>query len=117
VTGTGAGVGAGAVLVLVAGCSPFECGLCDDHSILLQVTRDHIIEQWQHPEAATFSRKLGSGYPGDPITKKWIGESSDPTFGFPSAFIPVLCSFLISMGVSASLLIGWFEFSNSAFVS
>ena len=31
-----------------------------------------------------FGRTFGCGYPGDAITKKWLRDSFDPVFGFPS---------------------------------
>eukprot|EP00768_Dysnectes_brevis_P006255 gnl/Dysnectes_brevis/4852_a6722_553.p1 GENE.gnl/Dysnectes_brevis/4852_a6722_553~~gnl/Dysnectes_brevis/4852_a6722_553.p1 ORF type:complete len:261 (+),score=28.59 gnl/Dysnectes_brevis/4852_a6722_553:34-783(+) len=43
-------------------------------SIAAKVTRDRLV----HSNAA-----LGSGYPGDPVTKKWIRKNIDPIFGFP----------------------------------
>ena len=31
-----------------------------------------------------FNRAFGCGYPSDPSTKKWLKDSFDPNFGFPS---------------------------------
>lgn len=27
---------------------------------------------------------MGSGYPGDPLTKAWLGDNMEPVFGYPS---------------------------------
>lgn len=58
--------------------------ICSAASICAKVTRDQVIEQWRHLELVNLSKQIGSGYPGDPITKKWIGTATDPIFGFPS---------------------------------
>lgn len=58
--------------------------ICSAASICAKVTRDQIIEQWGHVELVKLSKQIGSGYPGDPITKKWIAAATDPVFGFPS---------------------------------
>ena len=29
-------------------------------------------------------RNWGSGYPADPVTKKWLQNNFDPVFGFPN---------------------------------
>ena len=74
-------------------------------SIAAKVTRDLNLDQWQfaeerprpngHSGAATLhrsddahslrcSRRLGSGYPGDPLTKVWLQNHIDAVFGYPS---------------------------------
>ncbi|KNC52614.1 ribonuclease HII [Thecamonas trahens ATCC 50062] len=59
-------------------------------SICAKVARDLIVENWVFAEPALnaegsgVSRVFGSGYPGDPNTKKWLAGSIDPVFGFPS---------------------------------
>ncbi|KDQ59233.1 hypothetical protein JAAARDRAFT_656427 [Jaapia argillacea MUCL 33604] len=67
-------------------------------SIAAKVTRDAWIDGWVFEEDALTSRtihsddidsttlgeKLGSGYPGDPNTVKWLSNTLEPTFGFPS---------------------------------
>ena len=50
----------------------------------VQVTRDRIVRHWQVQETGIkISRQFGSGYPGDPTTKKWLRDHFDPIFGFP----------------------------------
>lgn len=60
--------------------------ICSAASICAKVTRDQVIEQWRHIESVKCATgaSLGSGYPGDPITKKWIATALDNVFGFPS---------------------------------
>jgi ribonuclease H2 subunit A len=45
-----------------------------------------------------FDRNFGSGYPSDPITKKWLLGNVDYVFGFPSIvrFSWKTCSQLLS---------------------
>ena len=64
--------------------------ICSAASICAKVTRDQIIEQWGHVELVKLSKQIGSGYPGDPITKKWIAAATDPVFGFPSTCLLLL---------------------------
>jgi ribonuclease H2 subunit A len=52
-------------------------------SIAAKVTRDNIIQNWKFIEGK-ISNKLGSGYPGDPNTKKWLTKNCDKIFGFPN---------------------------------
>ncbi len=54
-------------------------------SICAKVTRDRVLAEWQFEERnLEASRVFGSGYPGDPKTKQWLKQHSDPVFGFPS---------------------------------
>ncbi|KAG7212073.1 hypothetical protein KM043_012427 [Ampulex compressa] len=51
-------------------------------SICAKVSRDHAIRAWQFREG-TIEAEYGSGYPNDPLTKKWLSSNVDPVFGFP----------------------------------
>lgn len=67
-------------------------------SIVAKTTRDKHIRTWIFPEqerskdfqpsesnqAVQFYAHTGSGYPSDPTTKKWMAESVDKLFGFPT---------------------------------
>ncbi|KAI8807983.1 ribonuclease HII [Cladochytrium replicatum] len=56
-------------------------------SIFAKVTRDALLQNWKFIEPsldASASKEFGSGYPGDPATKKWLNDHIDPVFGFPS---------------------------------
>ena len=57
-------------------------------SICAKVTRDHILKNWEfeehHTHSDSYSREFGCGYPGDSITKKWLRDHCDQTYGFPS---------------------------------
>ncbi|XP_032516615.2 ribonuclease H2 subunit A [Danaus plexippus] len=53
-------------------------------SIVAKVTRDHALKVWEFPEGLEINHKdFGSGYPGDPLTKKFIREQIDRIFGYP----------------------------------
>ncbi|KAJ3005877.1 UNVERIFIED_CONTAM: Ribonuclease H2 subunit A [Siphonaria sp. JEL0065] len=56
-------------------------------SIFAKVIRDCVMKNWVFSEAGVpekpFTRVFGSGYPGDPNTKKWLKQNMDPVFGFP----------------------------------
>ncbi|XP_037958743.1 ribonuclease H2 subunit A [Teleopsis dalmanni] len=53
-------------------------------SICAKVTRDHALKVWKFPEGIKIpDNKFGSGYPGDPVTKRFLAENTDPVFGFP----------------------------------
>ncbi|CAH0559034.1 unnamed protein product [Brassicogethes aeneus] len=53
-------------------------------SICAKVTRDHALQVWKFQEGLELSHKeFGSGYPGDPLTKKFLVDNCDPVFGFP----------------------------------
>lgn len=53
-------------------------------SIAAKVSRDHALKVWKFPEGLQLKQDdFGSGYPGDPTTKKFLQENIDPVFGFP----------------------------------
>jgi len=52
-------------------------------SICAKVARDHALRDWVFPEGDSITGPWGSGYPGDPVTKKFLQEQLDPVFGFP----------------------------------
>ncbi|XP_047522406.1 ribonuclease H2 subunit A isoform X1 [Pieris napi] len=53
-------------------------------SIVAKVTRDHALKVWQFREGLDLDyTQFGSGYPGDPLTKKFIRDQIDPVFGYP----------------------------------
>lgn len=51
-------------------------------SICAKVCRDHAIRAWQFLEGNN-ETEYGSGYPNDPVTKKWLAANVDEVFGFP----------------------------------
>lgn len=51
-------------------------------SICAKVSRDHAIRAWQFREGR-IETNYGSGYPNDPVTKKWLSGNIDPVFGLP----------------------------------
>jgi len=53
-------------------------------SICAKVARDRVLSEWTLDEADSTEEKWGSGYPGDPVTKKFLQTSFHPVFGFPS---------------------------------
>ncbi|KAH9488033.1 Ribonuclease H2 subunit A [Bulinus truncatus] len=54
-------------------------------SICAKVARDQAVKNWKFVEKISLSNPdYGSGYPGDPKTKKFLEESFDKVFGFPS---------------------------------
>lgn len=54
-------------------------------SICAKVLRDTTLKEWQFIEKdIEISSDFGSGYPGDPATKRWLQESLDQLFGYPS---------------------------------
>ncbi|CAH0752666.1 unnamed protein product [Diatraea saccharalis] len=53
-------------------------------SIVAKVTRDHSLKVWKFQEGLEMSyTEFGSGYPGDPLTKKFIRDQIDKIFGYP----------------------------------
>lgn len=52
-------------------------------SIVAKTTRDRALSKWKCTQAKGVSDAKGSGYPGDPATKRWLRENLDPVFGFP----------------------------------
>jgi len=59
-------------------------------SICAKVARDKAISDWIFPEAIekcnsiNFTKKWGSGYPGDAVTKQFLRDNMDPVFGYPT---------------------------------
>lgn len=55
-------------------------------SVAAKVTRDRLLRTWKFCErdVKVPSDGYGSGYPGDPSTKKFLLESIDPVFGYSS---------------------------------
>eukprot|EP01105_Mastigella_eilhardi_P005471 TRINITY_DN17170_c0_g1_i1.p1 TRINITY_DN17170_c0_g1~~TRINITY_DN17170_c0_g1_i1.p1 ORF type:complete len:289 (-),score=58.17 TRINITY_DN17170_c0_g1_i1:95-961(-) len=54
-------------------------------SICAKVLRDKTMHDWQFKEKNyEGSRAMGSGYPADPDTQKWLKSNIDPVFGYPS---------------------------------
>ncbi|XP_052869526.1 ribonuclease H2 subunit A [Anopheles cruzii] len=52
-------------------------------SIAAKVTRDHALKVWQFRERENEAQNsFGSGYPGDPVTKRFLGDI-DLVFGYP----------------------------------
>jgi len=52
-------------------------------SICAKVARDHALRDWKFPEGGDIQGPWGSGYPGDPVTKKFLQDTFHPIFGFP----------------------------------
>ncbi|CAK1585381.1 unnamed protein product [Parnassius mnemosyne] len=53
-------------------------------SIVAKVTRDHALKVWSFKEGLDMDHTgFGSGYPGDPLTKKFIRDQVDNVFGYP----------------------------------
>lgn len=58
-------------------------------SICAKVARDKCLKDWtfsesQGDEGIEISKEWGSGYPADPVTKKFLRDNLDEVFGFPS---------------------------------
>jgi len=51
-------------------------------SICAKVTRDHALRNWKFIGNKMSVDKLGSGYPADPNTKKYLNDIINPVFGF-----------------------------------
>ncbi|XP_029655818.1 ribonuclease H2 subunit A [Octopus sinensis] len=53
-------------------------------SIFAKVARDRILKDWDFVEGIDVSAaECGSGYPNDPLTKKFLRHHMDKVFGFP----------------------------------
>lgn len=55
-------------------------------SVCAKVMRDRIVRNWKYVEGDKLhleAYELGSGYPADPGTKKFLSDCIDPVFGFP----------------------------------
>lgn len=50
-------------------------------SICAKVTRDTLLKNWIFRENCT-NKEYGSGYPGDPLTKKFLDSNLNNVFGF-----------------------------------
>ena len=50
-------------------------------SICAKVTRDSVLKNWKFLEDCK-NTDFGSGYPGDPVTKKFLDDNLDSVFGF-----------------------------------
>lgn len=56
-------------------------------SVCAKVMRDRIVNKWRFIESPSLhldAFQLGSGYPADPETKKFLERCVDPVFGFPT---------------------------------
>ncbi|KYQ88421.1 ribonuclease H2 subunit A [Tieghemostelium lacteum] len=58
-------------------------------SICAKVIRDSLVknttfDQLNLSESETPNLEFGSGYPSDPVTKKWLTDNGDKIFGFPN---------------------------------
>ena len=54
-------------------------------SVCAKVMRDRVVKNWKYAESASLhldTFNIGSGYPADPETKKFLERSIDPIFGF-----------------------------------
>ena len=52
-------------------------------SICAKVARDRALKNWSFLEGDDIQGPWGSGYPADPVTKKFLQEQIHPIFGFP----------------------------------
>ncbi|KAL7063261.1 hypothetical protein AAHC03_0617 [Spirometra sp. Aus1] len=54
-------------------------------SIFAKVTRDRLLARWPKAGRGVIppNTPIGSGYPGDPLTKQYLRMCMDPIFGFP----------------------------------
>lgn len=50
-------------------------------SICAKVTRDYLLKNWKFSENIEFT-EYGSGYPGDPLVRKFLNAYIDEVFGF-----------------------------------
>ncbi|TPX68281.1 hypothetical protein CcCBS67573_g07239 [Chytriomyces confervae] len=79
-------------------------------SIFAKVIRDSFVKNWVFSEAGVpenpFSRVFGSGYPGDPNTRKWLRENMDPVFGYPD-LIRFSWSTTVKMLEKAAAKVNW----------
>ena len=56
-------------------------------SVCAKVVRDRIVQNWKYAECPSLhldAFTLGSGYPADPETKRFLEDSLDPVFGYPT---------------------------------
>ncbi|GAU98366.1 hypothetical protein RvY_09521 [Ramazzottius varieornatus] len=54
-------------------------------SVVAKVCRDQALKEWRFKEGSRFPAEVayGSGYPGDPATKRFLEDYCDPVFGYP----------------------------------
>lgn len=77
-------------------------------SIFAKVARDDIIEK--------FGKDIGSGYPSDPNTTRWIEKNKDPVFGFKSNLVRFSWS-TISKIINDKVLVEWSDDEDDERVS
>lgn len=70
------------VFVTAKGDAKFKC--VGAASIQAKIRRDSELRDFQFAESNVTDREFGCGYPGDETTKRWLENSFDPVFGFPS---------------------------------
>jgi ribonuclease H2 subunit A len=51
-------------------------------SICAKVTRDRLLKDWRFNETSIPVKEFGSGYPADPVTKKFLDTNINKVFGF-----------------------------------
>lgn len=59
-------------------------------SVVAKVTRDLNLEWYNKNHSALQGHKIGSGYPSDPNTSKWLNGNVDPVFGWNHGLIRFL---------------------------
>lgn len=59
---------------------------CSAASVVAKVVRDRIIQNFSFSEPVQATTDFGSGYPSDPVCKKWLEDHQNcKVFGFPDA--------------------------------